>query len=287
MMASSGYKVPTSHQEVVDWVTSAPERKIGPAPEGQVRLELTHSELGGMGAGSSTNMFKNIPLQATVFEVKEIVHLHVGTAPEHMVLTLKDRRGNVKAKMLEESLKLGFFNPANGDVLHCEDRDPYKTVAKYQDISNLKEEDRFVLTEEQYDKREGTFRDHLRKNPELKKKWLEMRGAQAGAKREDDDDKELAEAISVGDRCEVDLQDSGKERGVVMYVGKLDHRKGWYIGVKLDMPFGKNDGSAGGKRYFECEDGYGVFTWPKFVEAGDFPEEDLLASDDDDAGDKQ
>jgi len=39
--------------------------------------------------------------------------------------------------------------------------------------------------------------------------------------------------------------------------------------------------SVKGKRYFECADKYGGFARPENVEVGDFPEEDLGFSDED------
>jgi tubulin-folding cofactor B len=55
---------------------------------------------------------------------------------------------------------------------------------------------------------------------------------------------------------------------------------GWWVGVRLDEPSGKNAGSVKGKNYFECPDGYGSFQRPTNVTVGDFPPVDEFASDD-------
>eukprot|EP00300_Choanocystis_sp_HF-7_P022770 c22267_g1_i1.p2 GENE.c22267_g1_i1~~c22267_g1_i1.p2 ORF type:complete len:291 (+),score=79.24 c22267_g1_i1:56-874(+) len=254
--------------------------RIHTAPEGCVRLEITHSVLGGMGAGTKTNIFKNFPLETTVFELKEIVHLHVGTSPDYMVLSLRDERGQPVGKLLEDSLKLGFFSPQNGWELHVEDRDPARTIAKYQDLSNLKDEDRFVYTEEQYDKRQGTLREYFRANPDAKNQMRIQMGLEPI--RGDEDGKELIDQMAVGQRCQVRLQEAGIERGQVQYLGKLDGMRGYFVGVQLDLPLGKNDGNFKGKRYFECLDKCGVFVQPDKVDVGDYPEEDPLALSDDD-----
>uniref|UniRef100_A0A665WE68 Kinesin family member 13Bb n=1 Tax=Echeneis naucrates TaxID=173247 RepID=A0A665WE68_ECHNA len=56
--------------------------------------------------------------------------------------------------------------------------------------------------------------------------------------------------------------------GTVRYVGPTDFAKGTWVGVELEVPAGKNDGSVGGKHYFHCNPGYGVLVRPDRVTRG-------------------
>jgi tubulin-folding cofactor B len=80
--------------------------------------------------------------------------------------------------------------------------------------------------------------------------------------------------IAVGQRCRVGGEDS--RRGVVMYVGEVKEIPGGlgtWIGVQLDEPVGKNDGSINGTKYWDGGEGgkRGVFVRPERVEVGDWP----------------
>merc|ERR1740139_533522 len=61
---------------------------------------------------------------------------------------------------------------------------------------------------------------------------------------------EVGESVLVGPK---------KVPGIARYVGQTRFAKGEWIGVELAEPFGKNDGSVAGHRYFECRMGHGLF----------------------------
>ncbi|KAK6825181.1 tubulin cofactor B [Apiospora arundinis] len=80
--------------------------------------------------------------------------------------------------------------------------------------------------------------------------------------------------IEVGKRCRVGGEDT--KRGEIKYVGdvkEIPGALGAWVGVQLDEPVGKNDGSIGGTRYWGQESTmkHGVFVRPERVEVGDWP----------------
>ncbi|KAL2264036.1 hypothetical protein VTK26DRAFT_3074 [Humicola hyalothermophila] len=79
--------------------------------------------------------------------------------------------------------------------------------------------------------------------------------------------------IAVGKRCRIAQDDT--RRGEIKYVGDVKEIPGLgaWVGIQLDEPVGKNDGSIGGTRYWgeESELKRGVFVRPERVEVGDFP----------------
>jgi tubulin-folding cofactor B len=85
--------------------------------------------------------------------------------------------------------------------------------------------------------------------------------------------------IAVGKRCRVAGDDT--RRGEVRYVGEVKEIPGGngpWVGIHLDEPVGKNDGSIAGVRYWgeASELKHGVFVRPERVDIGDFPVMDDL-----------
>lgn len=67
--------------------------------------------------------------------------------------------------------------------------------------------------------------------------------------------------IKVGVRVQV----LGKLMGTVKFAGVTKFAAGPWVGVELDAPEGKNDGTVQGERYFDCKPGHGIFARPNSV----------------------
>uniref|UniRef100_A0A8B9QBD2 Kinesin family member 13B n=1 Tax=Apteryx owenii TaxID=8824 RepID=A0A8B9QBD2_APTOW len=73
-----------------------------------------------------------------------------------------------------------------------------------------------------------------------------------------EDANEIPEWLKEGEYVTV----GANKTGTVRYIGPTDFQEGTWVGVELDLPSGKNDGSIGGKQYFKCNPGYGLLVKP-------------------------
>lgn len=126
---------------------------------------------------------------------------------------------------------------------------------------------------QEYDKREKTYRAWKREQIQKDPNWVPVHIANARKRAEElavlYSNIECLRDIKVGMRCSVS---PGDRRGEVCFVGMVEGLAGGYwIGVKLDEPLGKNDGSINGRRYFQTDENCGAFARPDNVEVGDFP----------------
>ncbi|XP_068190242.1 CAP-Gly domain-containing linker protein 1 isoform X2 [Antennarius striatus] len=76
--------------------------------------------------------------------------------------------------------------------------------------------------------------------------------------------------FQVGERVWV----NGNKPGYVQFIGSTQFAPGQWAGIVLDEPIGKNDGSVAGVRYFQCEDGRGIFTRPSKLSKTSLPEKE-------------
>ncbi|NXC42309.1 KI13B protein, partial [Penelope pileata] len=82
-----------------------------------------------------------------------------------------------------------------------------------------------------------------------------------------EDANEIPEWLKEGEYVTV----GANKTGIVRYVGPTDFQEGTWVGVELDLPSGKNDGSIGGKQYFRCNPGYGLLVKPGRVKKATGP----------------
>ncbi|KAG2381295.1 hypothetical protein C9374_006284 [Naegleria lovaniensis] len=147
--------------------------------------------------------------------------------------------------------------------IHVIDQDPStKFIGEGEE-----EVEKYVISEEDYDKREDTFRKWKKKNIDP---FVSKTAKPLSAEEEKYNDAKIIEGITKESRCELN---ESKMRGQVKFVGKVQFAKGYWVGIQLDEPMGTNDGSTNNKRYFTCPPKHGIFIRPDMITIGDFPEE--------------
>ncbi|XP_069787124.1 CAP-Gly domain-containing linker protein 4 isoform X2 [Narcine bancroftii] len=77
----------------------------------------------------------------------------------------------------------------------------------------------------------------------------------------DCDEKSKAD-MQIGDRVVV----VGQRSGTIRFYGNTHFAPGYWYGIELDKPNGRNNGSVGGMQYFTCQPKHGVFAPPSRVQ---------------------
>lgn len=223
-----------------------------------VLLNVTHSNLKTFSASV------RFSLQSTVESVKEKLWRKCGTSVNSMCLELYDDTNYKISDFTDESRPLGFYSPLDGYRLHVIDLDPSSvTSGGWLEDTSLVE--KYTISEEDYQKRGGTFR-------KFKEKLASQNPSAFEPKITANYMEDLCANIKVGDRCEVD---PGEKRGIVKFVGRAESLAlGFWVGVQYDEPLGKHDGMVKGVRYFDCPPLHGAMVRPDKVKVGDYPERD-------------
>ncbi|CAH8826432.1 unnamed protein product [Trichobilharzia szidati] len=214
---------------------------------------------------------KRYPIDITLGQLKEKLVLVTGCDNRTMKIELFDKQEKSLGYLLDDGKSLYDLGVENEMHIHVTD----STIA--DGVYDQQEEpvETYQLTDEEYAKREESVLAWKRRNkigqfrevdPEEAKRAEELR-QEAELK-----EKEKAESLPIGSRCEVRIPNQITKRGVIEFVGLTKFKPGYWVGIRYDEPLGRNDGSIEGVRYFQCPDKYGAFVKPQYVEAGDFPE---------------
>ncbi|CAG7833756.1 unnamed protein product [Allacma fusca] len=198
--------------------------------------------------------------------LKGKLELLTGAMSSSMTLELRDKDGVPIKKLNNDGETLGQANVQNGMRIHVIDSAP--SLLDGEDTPDVA----FNLSRDEYEKREESALSFLKRNrlgrfdEEKMKEKVET----------EEQETKLGESIKQGERCEVRVPGNPTRRGEVRFVGPVHFKEGIWVGIHYDEPLGKNDGSVGGKRYFDSKSNYGGFVRPSNVTVGDFPEiEDL------------
>jgi len=210
----------------------------------------------------------------TISALKSKLELVTGAFAQTMKLSAyKDDK--LICKLDNNDALLGSFPIDDGMIIHAEDEN-----LKSDEYSDTSKVEKFEISEEDYKKRQDSVRAFKLRNKIGEFNEEEMAKKAEAQRLKEEAETEKAKSINVNERCEARVPGQPPRRGVVKYVGETDFKPGFWVGIHYDEPHGKNDGSVGGKRYFECPAKYGGFVRPSHVEVGNFPEEGLDFSDD-------
>lgn len=220
--------------------------------------------------GSNLTSDRKFPVTTTVRDLKQKLELLTGASVDSMQLELRRTDGTVVSCLSDDGARLESYPVSDGLTLHVSD--PQLNMDEFQDCSRV---EKLMLSEEEYNRRNNTLRKFMQERGvghyDAEKQEREREMKEEREKRE----REKLEAIRVGVRCEVSgVEGRPARRGTVAFVGEVHFKPGTWVGVTYDLPLGKNDGSVGGKRYFECPPKYGGFVRPGDIAVGDFPPDD-------------
>lgn len=214
---------------------------------------------------------KRYPLNITLGQLKDKLVLVTGCDNRTMKLEILDKNDTSIGVLAGDDRLLSSFGLEDGAHIHV--TDPTITDGMFDKLDAPVET--YQISMEEYEKREDSILAWKRRNKLGQFREIdpeEVKRAEEERELMERKEKEQAEALSVGSRCEVRLPSQPPKRGIIEFIGKTKFKPGYWVGVRYDEPLGRNDGSVNGIRYFICPEKYGVFVKPQYVEAGDFPE---------------
>lgn len=102
--------------------------------------------------------------------------------------------------------------------------------------------EKFDLNDKQYDQKQNTVRDYLKRNKLGKYNEAEMKEMEDRKQQEQLEQEQKAKAINVGNRCLITAK-GPRRLGTVRYKGPLEGKPGLFVGVEFDEPLGIHNGT--------------------------------------------
>ncbi|KAL4900047.1 hypothetical protein BDW74DRAFT_105469 [Aspergillus multicolor] len=219
----------------------------------------------------------------TVEVVKSKLETMTGIPPSSQRLRLKTP-GRAEQWLDGDDTTIGEWGLLRGSEIEVHDTRPQAARVNYTDLSSV---EKYVLPTEAYESLPNSVLA-WKKNQKLGRfdpnalLPVEAMAEQTRKDREEVDKR----GISVTSRAII-LPSSPPHirRGTIRFVGSVPaipvpgvdvdtvdaSALPIWVGIELDEPTGKNDGSVNGRRYFTCPNKSGVFVKPEKVQVGDFP----------------
>lgn len=222
-------------------------------------------------------------INSNIEGVKHKVYTLCGSQPHFQKLTLHS--GGRSVSLDDDNRSFASYGAVggtnqSGQWLQVQDLDPY-ALGRGGALDDVSLVEKYVMTDEEYGKRENTYRNFKAKKREVDPNWTPIHAKPKPNVVAQPSEEEIRARISVGMRAQVQ---PGSRRGEVKFVGSVPEcGAGIWIGIALDEPLGKHDGAILGKRYFTCSARHGTFVRSTKCEVGDYPELDPFDSDNDEA----
>ena len=133
----------------------------------------------------------------TIKLVKEVLSYKFGSNEDFMTLELRDHAEQPVRTMNDDTKTLADYQCQDNYTIHVHYSGP-NTLGEYEDVSRV---EKYTISEEDYDKRDDTFRKFKQEMQKHNPNFMKANGDSAY----EDFQKEAAESIAVGSRCEVKI----------------------------------------------------------------------------------
>ncbi|KAA8647520.1 tubulin-folding cofactor B [Aspergillus tanneri] len=223
----------------------------------------------------------------TLMQLKSKLETMTGIPPSGQRLWLKTP--TLSGQWIDgDDTMVGDWGVMKGCEIEVHDSRPQSTRLNFDDLSSV---EKYVLPTETYESLSNSVLA-WKKNQKLGRfDPNAVTPEESMHKQAEQDAREISDRGIVVSKRAIILPSSPPHirRGIVRYVGPVptipypgvnaksefeEAESGFlpiWVGIELDEPIGKNDGSVGGKRFFTCPSKTGVFVKPEKVEVGDFP----------------